>query len=273
MMTLRFSALALVLVPGIPALSQEILSASSGPFSLDWKTTDIEVRSKGSPAPVLSFRNTARVSWDRIAKDAAGQSISGEMTYRVLSFVGPLLSVETATYCDCGGAHPIARKSFDAIDLTASTGRKHQLASLNKLFPEAALLAALKADKLVSKALQETQAPPPANLSALVAALKFQPLQVGDCNYTFGENFLSHFAIYDTTANGVAVRIGLSHDAEVCRGQLTQIGLLLPVPETLKADLSAAKAKTAGFLMIDSPRLAKEKETVFHFSTKGKSAK
>jgi hypothetical protein len=164
-------------------------------------------------------------------------------------------------------------KSFDAIDLAASTARKQQLVPLNRLFPEEFILAALKADKLVSTALKELQAPPPPNLSTLVAALKFQPVKVGDCSYTFGENFLTHFALYDVNADKVAVRIGLSHDAEVCRGQLTQIGILLPIPETLKADLAAAKAKAAGFLMIDYPKLTKGRETVFHFSTKANSAK
>ena len=54
----------------------------------------------------------------------------------------------------------------------------------------------------------------------------------------------------------VAVRIGLSHGVEACRGTLTQLGLLLPVPPSLAAALKAADAGSTGYVMRDIRKIA-----------------
>jgi hypothetical protein len=269
-MRVRPYAFTLFLSVGALAWGQDILASSSGGFSLSWKTTDIRVTPAGSSAPAISFHRFAQAEWDNLARDAAGQSLSGDTTYRVLSFAGPYLSVEVGQFCECGGAHPTAHRQFQAIDLRGTRPEAAKLLVLTELFPEGAILAALKADKVVAAALKEADAPPPQNLSAMVDALKYQLVQVGDCGYSFSENLLSEFALYDVRADKVAVRISLSHAGEVCRGQMTQVGIELPTPEALKPLLLEAKAKSSGFLMIDLPKLVKGKQTSFHFSTKGK---
>jgi hypothetical protein len=268
-MTVRPYAFTLLLSVGALAWGQEILSSSSGGFSLSWKTTDIRVTPAGRSAPAISFRRFAQVEWDNLARDAE-QSLSGDTTYRVLSFAGPYLSVEVGQYCDCGGAHPIAHRQFQAIDLRGTRSEAAKPLALTELFPEAAILSALKADKVVAAALKEADVPPPQSLSAMVDAVKFQTVQVGDCGYSFSGTFLTEFALYDVQADKVTVRISLSHASEICRGQMTQVGIELPTPEVLKPLLLQAEAKSAGFLMVDAKKLANGKQTSFHFSTKGK---
>jgi hypothetical protein len=269
-MIARPYAFTLLLSVGALAWGQDILSSSSSDFSLSWKTTDIRVTPAGRSAPAISFRRLAQAEWNNLARDAAGLSLSGDTTYRVLSFAGPYLSVEVGQYCECGGAHPTSHRQFQAIDLRGTRPEAVKPLGLTELFPEGAILSALKADKVVAAALKEADAPPPQSLSVMVDALKYQTVQVGDCGYSFSETFLNEFALYDVRADKVTVRISLSHASEVCRGQMTQVGIELPTPEALKPLLLQAKAKSAGFLMIDAKKLANGKQTSFHFSTKGK---
>jgi len=66
----------------------------------------------------------------------------------------------------------------------------------------------------------------------------------------------------------VAVRISLSHAAEVCRGQMTQIGILLPIPESLKAALEAARSGKSGILLQQANREFASARTSITFATK-----
>jgi hypothetical protein len=257
----------LVFCAGVRA--QDILSGSSGGFSLTWTAGDIRITPAGDAAREISFRHVAQEEWNKLVQDAGGESLSGDTAYRVLSFVGPYLSVETGQYCDCGGAHPTAHRQFQAIDLRGTGPERPKPLMLTELFPEKAILAALKADKVIAAALKEAQAPPPQSLAALVNAVKYQPVHIGDCAYSLSEYFLSEFSLYDVKANKVAVRISVSHAAEVCRGQMTQIGIELQAPDGLTRALQEAKARSSGFLMIDAAKLAGNKDTSFHFSTAG----
>jgi hypothetical protein len=149
--------------------------------------------------------------------------------------------VEQEDDCDCGGAYPSSSKRFRAIDSSKSAPDRAASASLTDIFPEDSILPALRGDKLVADALKNREGPPPASLADLVAAIQFKSVQVKDCSYSFGADLLSDFAFYAVEGNNVAVRISLSHAAEVCRGQMTQLGILLPIPESLKTALEAAR--------------------------------
>jgi hypothetical protein len=247
---------------------QDILSGSSGGFSLAWTAADIRITPATNPAREISFRGLAQSEWSKLVQRAGGKSLSGDTTYRVLSFVGPYLSVEVGRYCECGGAHDTAHRRFQAIDLRGTVPERTKPLLLTELFPENVILAALKADKAVAAALKEAKAPTPQNLAALVNAVKYQPVQIKECGYSLSQDFLSEFSLHDFQAGKVAVRISLSHAAEVCRGQMTQIGIELPVPEeSLMLALQAAKTRASGFLMIDAAKISRNKDTSFHFST------
>jgi hypothetical protein len=135
------------------------------------------------------------------------------------------------------------------------------------IFPEAAVFAALRGDKLVAIALQAAEGPPPASLSGLLKAIQFKQVQVGECSYYFSPDLLTDFAFYSAEVNDVSVRMSLSHAAEVCRGQMTQIGIHLPIPPSIKAGFDAAKDGKSGFLMERAKRVRKGAETAFTFST------
>ncbi len=248
---------------------QEMLSPTRGTLSLRQTPANIQVLKSASTQQIISFRDIAQKSWRKIAADAQGQHLDFQLSYKILSFVGPYLSIQNSEYCDCGGAHPSAAVAFQAIDLSKSDASKQPSASLNDVFPEPGILAALEHDKVVAATLSALKIAPPSNLKELVDALKFQSFQVGECDFTFGENLLQNFSFYDVRDDKVAVRIGLPHGSEVCRGQITQLGILLPIPAALSSDLAAAKQKKAGLLMIDA---GSRKEVEFDFNNEAKTA-
>jgi hypothetical protein len=71
-------------------------------------------------------------------------------------------------------------------------------------------------------------------------------ISIGDCSYLFDKDLLSSFAFHHTDGQMVAIRFGLSHAAEMCRGGLTPIEIVLPVPEALRTDLEAAAGGVSG---------------------------
>src|SRR5262249_49952437 len=153
-----------------------------------------------------------------------------------------------------------------AIDLGKTKDNSPSTLSLTDIFPEPQVFTALKADGLVRTALAAKGVPVPSSLPDLLKALEFEAVQVGECSYTFGDDLLGSFAFYSVKDHNVAVRISLSHSAEVCRGQITQIGLQLPVPESLKIQLNQARQRRAGFLMEDAERISHGATTVYKLS-------
>jgi hypothetical protein len=175
--------------------------------------------------------------------------------------------VEVDRYCDCGGAHPTDHRQFQAIDLRGTGPERAKPLMLTELFSEKAILAALNADRVISAVLKKAQASSPQSLSAMANAVQYKSIEIGECDYSLSADFLNQFALYDLTADKVAVRISVSHAVEVCRGQMTQIGIELPVAHGFWQALREAKAKSSGFLMSDAPKLAGNKATSFDFST------
>ena len=110
--------------------------------------------------------------------------------------------------------------------------------------------------------------PPPASLSELLQAIQSKPVRVGECSYYFSPDAMTNFAFYSAEATDVSVRISLSHASEVCRGQMTQIGIHLPIPASLQTEFDAAKEGKSGFLMAGARRVAAAAETSFTFATK-----
>jgi hypothetical protein len=175
--------------------------------------------------------------------------------------------VEEQADCDCGGAHPSSSKRFRAYDLRKSTHEHPAFASLTDIFPEEAVFAALRGDKLVASALKDAEGPAPASLTELLQVIQVKTVPVGECSYYFGADLLTDFAFYSVDNNEVSIRISLSHAAEVCRGQMTQIGIRLPIPAAIKAEIDAASSGKSGFLMKQSKQVSSGAATGFTFST------
>ena len=251
-----------------------IWSGRSGGFEVSWTTGDISARRVQGGGRVLSLRAKADAEHGKLTEDYREDP---EMTprevehrYRVLSVVGPVVSVEEYWYCDCRGAHPISSRGFRAFDLSRGTVAAPAPARVTDYVAEADLLRALLADRVIRALLDSAEVEaPPRTLAALLEAVRNQPAAVGECTYMVGEDFLSSFAFHHVEADGrVAVRFSLSHHVEICRGMMTQIGVLVPASPRLRTDLAAARARTAGFLMADAARITGDRATVLNYQPK-----
>ena len=105
------------------------------------------------------------------------------------------------------------------------------------------------------KALHGTDIP--TELGALVNALAETPPVVdGKHCYSFPSDLLARFVLYHSEGTYVAVRLGLP-GAGPCRYELTEIGLLLKMPEALKPALEHMGENTGSFFVTDRPDKAK----------------
>ncbi len=257
------------------APSQQIWEGQSSGFTVEWTTSNLTVRrttpaaGKSASEAVLDFAKLAEVDWQRTRRGAGSNPIEADTTYRILSLAGPYLSVEEGSYCDCGGAHPSSVTKFMAFDLQHSTPDAPTAAKISDLFPQSSVYGAMVRDTQIQKVLPEASLPK--DLPQLLKEIRYKRIQVGECVYMFGRMPEENFAIFDVNGSSASVRVGLSQGEEACRGLTTQIGLELPIPESLRQNLVAAKQKQQGFLMSDSKRISGEAVTRFHFKSPGLS--
>ena len=258
-----------------PTREKPIWSGESGGFKISW-TEDNIVALDSQGKLVFSAKRLAENSWKEISRDDPDAATKFEYNedYRLLSVVGSIISYEHGVYCACGGVHPSANTSFVALDLAhpgaivfgySDLNKNSKTAKLNEIFNENDIFLALSADSFVKKALQAGDQEKPKNLNQLVKSIAYQSVDVGDCVFGAYEDMLTRFAFHHIENGKVAVRLGISHSAEVCRGLNTQIGILLPIPEKLKNDLALAESGKAGFLMKDQSKIAKDRSTHFSF--------
>jgi hypothetical protein len=244
-----------------PTSDGSIWSGNSGKYKIEW--THSILRVTDGDQVVFDARADAERAWHRIVEHPGGPPAKAQFIYRVLSVVGPYLTLEQAEYCDCGGAHASAVKKFRTIRLDRSKVDSPQAASLRDLFPPEEILKSLASDAVVRKILGS--GPAPTSLDDLVENLTDQTVKVKDCDYRFPPDLLSDFAVYDVKEGAVLVRLGLPAAAEVCRGQLTQLGLSLAPPGTSHTLLLAATKPGQGLLMAETQELPQSKITSFTF--------
>ena len=154
-----------------------------------------------------------------------------ELSGRVLSVVGSLVSYETTSGWLCqGNARPGVVARFQTIDL-----RTEAPVDLRRLVPDSTIVAALKQDDLVMEALDGRD---PADLSSLIDQAD------GGCDVSFWL-LATSFAFYELRGDRVVVRFGLEHGCAVMMGALNEIEVELPVPD----DLNVEDAEARGHLM------------------------
>lgn len=169
-----------------------------------------------------------------------------ERTFKVQSWVGPVLSFQENNYWNCvATAHPGAYTVYQTLNL--STGKAM---SLTDIFADRDLLKALLADGIVKKYIPKNH-PPFASSQDLINYVSKNG--TGECAYTFSEDNLSRFALHHVKGNQVAVRMGLTHGCEAARGMLTELGLYLPIPAAWKVYIENARTGKAGFLIENNP--------------------
>ncbi len=238
--------------PAPAAAPSPIWEGTSAGFAIRWDAQGLAARdAKG--AAVFDAQPIVK-------KDFADFDDSCEKSeaWAVLSVAGSLLSVQQNEGASCAeAAHGAAYADILAVDLS-QPGKPPSLADY---FSEADLYAALTADGVVKKTLAAANLPAPKTVAEL---LKLLAGNSNDCDFRFEEATLTHFAFHHLEKGKVAVRLGLPYGCEAARGKLTQLGLLLPIPERLKAALAAAAAKKEGFLMKDAKAVAGGRAAEFH---------
>lgn len=195
------------------------------------------------------------VKWDErqaVAKSTTGKVLtlysppevcaSGEKSIlkgAVVAIAGRYVSTYTNTQDNCF-AGPNVVLAFSTLDLD----QRGKPVSLLDLFTEKQVYQALMNDKFVAKVIAgQTR---PTTLDGLFALYNRGK---SGCT-TLERETLTNFALYALQGNQVAVRLGLPYLPSIdnCTWGLDQLGLLLPVPERLRAPLQEAQQN--GTLMV-----------------------
>lgn len=168
--------------------------------------------------------------------------VAGGLDSRAFSMVGSLLSWQTISSADCGGAHPGCGSVFRTVDLL--TGREVELASL---FGERSVLNALRRDRFVRNVTADGGSPPPTFEGLRQALLLQRNLQLSRSSFHF----------HHLEDAGVAVRVVLMEGAHAVCGEVVELGLVFPVPPSMSEALRRAAQSQEGFLSEARPKSAR----------------
>jgi hypothetical protein len=273
---------------------QPIWRGRSDNFILMWTTSDLRAVLADKPAQVVFSvipgvkRNFKAFMASLRTQQAGGgteaEHCTYERTFKILSVVGSLLSLEETYYAFCQGwAHPAVETRFTALDI-AKPGElayadsaafppididlsgSGKAVRLTDIVAAPDILRALLNDPMIRKTIEPISQPaPPRTLQELQQVLADQSLEVGECLFRFPEDVLTRFAFHHLEGDQIAVRLGLPPNVGACRTQHAQLGLLLPIPTALKRALTLAASRQAGFLMQGQKKIAGTRATTVAF--------
>lgn len=268
--TLGLLALALLPFATQPADGQQVYwRGRSAGYDVAWTSRDITARRVGDGAVVFSARRLTDAEVGKMQDDHDDEVPlkEYERRYRLLSVVGSVISLEEESYCDCGGVHPILSARFVSYDVARGTAANPHELSATDVVPEADLVRALEADRLIRQTMSRAGVRGFTSLAAMVRTLKEHEVRPANdqCTYGVGTEFPTEFALHHLENGRVALRFSLSHWVEVCRGKLIQLGVLVSPRPRLVPHLTAASARRAGYLMKDVATIAREHETILNY--------
>ena len=259
----------------------------TGNFMIHWTSANMTIAPSGDRKNILfSVQELARKNFQVFKKESIGDWPNPECEYeqrfRLLSVVGPIVSYELLEYSYCkdadgsgGWAHPSVGVRYSVIDLNHPGER----VTLTSLFPEASILKALLTDPLVKRALTDRGPPTPRTLSDFARLVKDStPLELEptagtkqaprECSFLFPDDFLSQFAFHHLEDGMVAVRLSLEPSSGACRTAHTELGLLLPIPQSLKSELAQGAVLRQGFLLKDHLKMFGSQDTLIKYEVK-----
>jgi len=245
-----------------PKPLQVIWSGTSGGFAIRWTTKEISATAN-PPAkrrPIV-FSDTGLAIVDF---SALGSRQSGDCDFqrvsRVLSIVGPLISLEHADELRCGQGGAVTRRTQTvAIDLTNPQRRP----ALTDLFPDRAVLSALSSAPPLQNTLAALHARAPQSTAAFVHLLVGAP---SVCNGKFPQDFLNRFSFARVRGNQVLVWENLPLD---CKTNV--VSFWLPIPAARSAAFTAAANRKQGFLLGDEASIARGRGTTILYHVRNTS--
>jgi hypothetical protein len=237
-------------VPGAPAASNAL--------ALRVTSSDLRVERPGAKAPIFSYVRWARAGFERDlealarGEDAGAPLVVREVDVTPLSWVPPLLAFRERLFTTLPGreAHPAGETRFVTLRVDEHELLGARAVSLADYVDEKVLLRELRREQRVERALRDGV--PAVNLADLLGVLADAEPNVGSECYSFPLDLLTRFCFDDVVGSQVAVRLALAGTA-VCREQLTEIRMLVPVPEALVSALAAASSGHAGFIATRKP--------------------
>jgi len=248
--------------PG-PAASTLLLAHVRSPVTLAVSETDVKLPYGYGSMRTFSYESWAEWSFRHEMAEAGATQDQGpecmrEIKVTPVAWITPLLGLREEIYQTCPReAHPggETRLTTLAIDIDRHAQRPPRPVVLTEIFEPAVVYEALRHDDLVVKALHGSDIP--TELGALVKALAETPPVVdGKRCYSFPEDLLARFVLHHSEGTHVAVRLGLP-GAGPCRYELTELGLLLRMPDALKPALEHMGEDTGSFFVADRPEMRK----------------
>jgi hypothetical protein len=249
-----------------------IWEGASGGLQVHWTTSDLRITNRQGAS--YSRADALRSAFDREMAGPnapAGKPCVRELRISLLSVVGPMLSLRESTTTTCEReAHPAAETRFVTLDFSKmpagagdSAARRLDLADL---FPERAVLGALRSNAAVRQSLEATSAEPTMLMELVAELAKAPPVLDNSRCFSYPEDLLTRFAFEAVQGNTVTLELGLP-GAAPCRDSLTQIPIALPIPSQQSAALTAAASRAEGFLMKDAGKIAQNRVTALTFRT------
>ncbi|HEX8651106.1 MAG TPA: hypothetical protein VF708_09710 [Pyrinomonadaceae bacterium] len=266
-----------------------IWTGRSGGYTLRWSTTEIKASAAKTPTDILfSARAIAKKDFDEFnavmtgTDDPSPPDCTYERTFTLLSVVGSLVSLRDNYYSSCTGeAHPAGETRLLTLDLAkpgqvdydeemdTDINNPGKVIKLTDLFPETDIVQALLADPFVRKNMLNPEIKStPKTLEEFLNSIAMTNSE--EVCLTIDNDWLTRFAFHHIENGKIAVRLGFS-GLGPCRERLTEIGLLLPIPTSLKSPLALAASAKEGFLATDIKRIAGGRVAKMLFRT-GKGA-
>jgi len=89
---------------------------------------------------------------------------------------------------------------------------------------------------------------------------------LSNSGFQLSPDFLTRFSFHHLEGKRVAIRISLSSASTATQSEHQQLGLLLPIPDSLSIRLHLAGNRREGFLMSYAERAFRETATTFTYS-------
>jgi hypothetical protein len=225
-----------------PAAAAPAWSATSAGYELSITATDIVV-TRGIKM-LFSAKAWVRADHAQAVREAEGDAVRTEHRFSMVSIAGPYLSLRDETYLDITpSAHPGGETRLWTIDLRRLRGpgmiTAAQAVDLKGLVGEAPLRRALLADPVVRTARPR----PGASLEDIRLALPKADFGKDAC-FDVPEDWTARFVLRGWDRGGLLVRLGLPGSGP-CRYNLTQLGLTIAAPPTLRKTIGPIKAAPA----------------------------